>query len=206
MTYREFIDAARVKIRERMNIYLGKYRNRKLLKKNVTIISNNCWGGHVYRYLGMEYLSPTIGLYFFANDYVKFCKNLKYYISQELQFISVEESKHREDLYERNTTCPIGILDDVEIIFLHYKSEEEALEKWNRRSNRINWENVVVKFSEQNHCSTKEILDFDKLPYDRKIMFTTKDYHAKSQILWGGHAKKEIFSTNRFCLENMLIQ
>lgn len=35
MTYREFIDAARVKIRERMNIYLGKYRNRKLLNKNV---------------------------------------------------------------------------------------------------------------------------------------------------------------------------
>ena len=32
----------------------------------------------------------------------------------------------------------------------------------------------------------KEIIEFDKLPYDRKIMFTTKDYHVKSQILWGG--------------------
>ena len=43
MTYKEFKDAVRVKTREKMNIYLGKYRNRKLSNKNVTIISNNCW-------------------------------------------------------------------------------------------------------------------------------------------------------------------
>ena len=186
MTYKEFKDAVRVKTREKMNIYLGKYRNRKLSNKNVTIISNNCWGGHVYRYLGIEYLSPTIGLYFFADDYVKFCKNLKYYIDQELQFISVDESKHKDNLVERNTICPIGVLDDVEIVFLHYKSQQEVLEKWKRRSKRINWNNIVFKFSEQNYCSMKEIIEFDKLPYDRKIMFTTKDYHVKSQILWGG--------------------
>ena len=50
--------------------------------------------------------------------------------------------------------------------------------------------NIVFKFSEQNYCSMKEIVEFDELPYDRKIMFTTKDYHAKSQILWGGMHKR----------------
>ena len=111
---------------------------------------------------------------------------MKYYIGQELQFISVDKSKHKDNLIERNTKCPIGVLDDIEVVFLHYKSEQEALEKWNRRSKRINWNNIVFKFSEQNYCSMKEIVEFDELPYDRKIMFTTKDYHAKSQILWGG--------------------
>lgn len=48
---------------------------------------------------------------------MKFCKNLKYYIDQELQFISVDESKHKDNLVERNTICPIGVLDDVEIVF-----------------------------------------------------------------------------------------
>lgn len=139
-------------------------------------------------------MSPTIGLYFFANDYVRFCENLKYYMSQELKFISVNESKHKEILVERNTTCPIGILDDIEIIFLHYGSEREALEKWNRISKRINWNNIVVKFSEQNCCGIKEIMEFDKLPYDRKIMFTTKDYHANSQILWGQCEKGNILN------------
>ncbi len=54
MKYQEFINAVRVKIRERMNLYLGQYRKKKLFDENVTIISNNCWGGHVYRYLGIE--------------------------------------------------------------------------------------------------------------------------------------------------------
>ena len=87
MTYKGCIDSARVKIRERMNLYLGKCRRKKLLDEDVTIISNNCWAGHVYRYFGIEYLSPTIGVYFFADDYVKFCKNLKYYIEQKMKFI-----------------------------------------------------------------------------------------------------------------------
>ncbi|WP_113846262.1 DUF1919 domain-containing protein [Enterococcus durans] len=31
------------------------------MPKGEAIISNNCWGGHVYRYFGMKYLSPAIG-------------------------------------------------------------------------------------------------------------------------------------------------
>ena len=38
--------------------------------------------------------------------------------------------------------CPIGILDDIEVIFLHYKSEDEAYQKWNRRKERIVWDNI----------------------------------------------------------------
>lgn len=205
LTYKEFKDAVRVKIREKMNLYLGKYRKKKLFDENVTIISNNCWGGHVYRYFGMEYLSPTIGLYFFANDYVKFCKNLQYYLEQQISFITVEESEHKTELYKRKTSCPIGTLGDIEIIFLHYKSEKEALEKWNRRSKRINWDNLVFKFSEQNLCDKKDIIAFDKLPYERKIVFTSQDYHLDSQILWGGNVKKGIFPMIPFCLESMLI-
>ena len=74
----------------------------------------------------------------------------------KLQFISVDKSKHKDNLIERNTKCPIGVLDDIEVVFLHYKSEQEALEKWNRRSKRINWNNIVFKFSEQNYCGIEE--------------------------------------------------
>lgn len=186
MNYIEIINAVRVKLREKTNLFLGKYRKNKLVNKNVTIISNNCWGGHVYRYLGMEYLSPTIGLYFFADDFVKFCNNLKYYIDQELKFIDAEKSKYYNEICKKDEKCPIGVLDDIEIFFLHYKTAEEALEKWNRRKKRIVWDNLVLKFSEQNCCSEKEVIEFDKLSYERKFVFTTKDYHISSQILWGG--------------------
>lgn len=186
----QIINAFRVKLREKLNPFLGKYRKNKLENNKVTIISNNCWAGHVYRYFGMKYLSPTIGLYFFADDYIKFCDNLKYYLSQELTFINAENSKHYNEICKKNEKCPIGKLDDIEIFFLHYKTPEEAFEKWNRRKKRIVWDNLVFKFSEQNCCTKKEIVEFNKLPYERKFVFTTKDYNISSQILWGGPCVK----------------
>lgn len=56
--------------------WLSKVRRSKIKNKDFTIISNNCWGGYVYRYYGLEYNSPTIGGYFFSEDYIKFLKNL----------------------------------------------------------------------------------------------------------------------------------
>ena len=99
-------------------------------KKDFTIISNNCWAGKVYQYYKLPYFSPTVGLYFYADDYIRFIKNLKYYISLDLQFISVDESKYCKDLYGRKQNhVPLAKLDDIEIVFLHYKTNEEAEEK-----------------------------------------------------------------------------
>lgn len=35
----------------------------------------------------------------------------------------------------------------------------------------------------------KNIIGFDKLLYDKKIVFTTKDYNINSYILWGEKTK-----------------
>ena len=101
--------------------------------KNYTfsIISNNCWGGIVSRDRGIVYNSPTAGLFFFADDYIKFLTNLKYYLSLDMTQISVNQSKYAQVLlkqYDENLI--IGVLDDVEVIMLHYKSFEEAKNKW----------------------------------------------------------------------------
>lgn len=139
----------------------------------------------MYRYFNKEYLSPTVGLYFFAEDYVKFIGSLKQYLDKELKFIPYTESRYRQVLERRGEThVPIGKLDDVEIVFLHYKSEEEAKKKWNRRKERIVWDNLIFKMSEQNLCTEKDILDYDSLPYNRKFIFVTKDYGIKSQVLF----------------------
>lgn len=188
MNFETLKNTVRVKVREETNPMLGKFRRKKLKDPNVTIISNNCWGGHVYRYFGLPYMSPTIGLYFYAEDYVKFCSKLEYYLEQELKFIDASESSHTEDVKKKK--CPIGKLDDIEIVFLHYKSEEEAFQKWERRKERINMKNIVFKFSEQNLCLPEHVLAFDSLPYSRKLVFTTEDYGFNSQVLWGGSCVK----------------
>ena len=193
------IDSKRIKVRETFNPYLAPFRRLKLKTTQVTIISNNCWGGHVYRYFGIKYQSPTVGLYFFCDDYLKFINNLKYYINFELRFIKHEESKYYKILEERggnDAICPIGILDDVEIIFLHYGSEKEAFEKWTRRSKRIVWDNIVYKMSEQNKCTDKLLAEFDKLEEKRKFCFVTKDKGLKSQVLFKEYSDSDSVSND----------
>ena len=155
---------------------IRRYYNRKKIKsRDFTIVSNNCWAGKVYQYLDMPYLSPTVGLYFFADDYLKFVSNLKHYISLDLSFIPADRSKYYSVLIKKDQTAkPIGLLDDVEIVFLHYKTEHEAKEKWTRRKERINWEHLIVKFSNMNLCTEEHMKQFNDLPYEKKILLNNR--------------------------------
>lgn len=161
---------------------------KSIKNKNFSVISNNCWAGRVYQYLDMPYLSPTAGLYFFAPDYIKFVSDLRRYLATELRFIEPEESKYYEEIKKRNQTDkPIGILDDVEIVFLHYKTKEEAAEKWNRRKERVNFDNIILKFSRMNLCTDKEIDEFCGLPFENKFVFNIKkDNRRECEIYWKG--------------------
>lgn len=183
-----------IKVREFFNPYLGPIRRRLAGiggGNSLNIISNNCWGGHVYRYFNLPYNSPTVGLFFFTEEYLKFLSNIKYYLSLDLKFMPQEKSRYSEELKKRNTpSCPIGVLDDIEIVFLHYHSEEEARTKWNRRKERFDIDNIIVKMSEQNLCTPDHLRTFNQLPFKRKFVFVHKDYGFESQIVCKEFAKK----------------
>lgn len=159
---------------------------RSIKNKNFSVISNNCWAGRVYQYLDMPYLSPTAGLYFFAPDYIKFVSDLRRYLATDLRFIKAEESKYYEELKKRNQTDkPIGVLDDVEIVFLHYNTKEEAEEKWNRRKERVNFDNIILKFSRMGLCTEKEIEEFDALSFENKFVLNNRlPLKYKSEVYW----------------------
>ena len=171
-------ETIRIKIRREYIKKTSIFRRSKINNTNFTIISNNCWGGFVYQSYGLEYNTPTIGLFFMAEDYIKFAKNTKYYIECKLKFVDPKESKWAEDLNGTHKfgEYPIGILDDIEIHFLHYKSEKEVLDNWKRRLGRINWNKVLYKFNDQNLCTNEDIKKFSELPYKNKICFTSKEY------------------------------
>lgn len=159
---------------------------RSIKSKNFSVISNNCWAGRLYQYLDMPYLSPTAGLYFFAPDYIKFVSDLHRYLNTPLHFINPEESKYYEEIKKRGQTeKPVGILDDVEIVFLHYKTKEEAEEKWNRRKERVNFDNIILKFSRMDLCTEKEIAEFDSLPFQNKFILNNRlPLKFKSEVYW----------------------
>jgi len=160
------------KISKYIDKILAGYRKSKLNNTDFTIISNNCWGHFVYSRYALPYLTPTIGMYIFPDDFVKLCHNLRYYMELPLEFITYRESKHKDAIIAKEqTNIPIGKLDDVEIVFLHYKTEELAREKWERRAKRINYDNLIFKFTKMNGCTKEELKRFDALECDKKICF-----------------------------------
>lgn len=161
---------------------IGVINNKKIKNKDITIISNNCWGGIFYRNNNLEYLSPTLGLFFMAEEYIKFIYNIRYYIEQDITFINIEQSKYKDYLKKLNYNSPIGKIDDLEIMFLHYKNEDEAKEKWNRRKKRINWNKIIYKFSDQNMCTYKHLQQFNEFNAKNKICFTTRKYEELDTI------------------------
>lgn len=76
-----------------------------------------------------------------------------------------------------------GLLDDVEIIFLHYHSEDEAKRKWDRRTKRIHWNNIFIKFSEMNQCTIEHLKKIDELNVNNKLMLVSQDYGFSSQVI-----------------------
>lgn len=172
--------------------YTGIFKQKKLKNKNFSIISNNCFGGIIYRNNHLLYNSPTCGLFFMAPEYIKFIYNIRKYINDvEIEEVKIENSKYFQYLKEKNYTGIIGKIDDIEICFLHYTDIKEVNEKWNRRSKRINWNNIIYKFNDQNLCTYKELKEFDDFKAKNKICFTAKKYKDLNTIQLKKYEKYE---------------
>ena len=138
----------------------------KLHNENFTIFSTNCIGGIIYHNLKLRFLSPTINLWISPKDYIKLLKDPQKYLSNsDMHEIKIE-----------NIDYPVGRLDDITIYGQHYKDFDELKYKWNERKKRINWDNIFVFMIERDGCTYRDLLDFDKLPYKNKVVFTQKKY------------------------------
>lgn len=172
-----FLSKTRFKLIEKIETKkIKEKRCKKLINNNFSIISNNCYAGWVYRNFNLPYKTPTVGLFIMPDDYIKLINNLKYYFLEcDLKFIDCNNSKYKDYLKykdERFGSYPIGLLDDIEIHFLHYANEKEAKEKWNRRCKRVNWDNLILKFDDQNLCTFDNLKDFSRIKTSaKKICF-----------------------------------
>ncbi len=162
---------------------ISPFKRIGLKNKNFTIISNNCWGGIVYDILGLKYNSPTIGCFFMADDYISFISNIKKYLDLTLEQVKKNESKHFDYIKD---TLPndiiIGKLGNIEIFFLHYDSFSDAKLKFERRSKRINYDNILIKFSDQNQFKMDNFYSFEKLNYKNKIFITTNQKYKSDSV------------------------
>lgn len=118
------------------------------------------WGGVILHELGERFNSPTVNLFFGAEDYIKFLEKLDYYLGQTL----VEAQSDKD--------YPVAKLDDITIYFMHYPSFDEAKRIWEKRTERINRDNLYVILVQQNGCTEELLKKFDELPYKHKLALT----------------------------------
>lgn len=136
------------KILQIPNINLSRYFYLK--EKQISVISNNCWGGVIYSTLGLECLSPFKNLYLTDEDYLKVISNLEYYIKLEPVFDRLEKDPHSGNQY------PILKLKDIEIHCNHSDSYKDAIRDWNRRKIKLNYNNLFYEmYTEKRESAEK---------------------------------------------------
>lgn len=142
-------------------IISSQYRKR-LKNDKFTIIASDCTGGLIYHELHKQFLSPTINMFMMANDYVRFCSEIKRWI--DLPMVEVDQNEYPYPL------ALLGGQGGILLHLVHYKTVEEAQEKWNRRKVRINWENMYFLMNDRNNCSVTDISNFNGLPYKKVLL------------------------------------
>lgn len=158
------------KIRFYFRDLLINRRNRKRLKNHdFSIICSDCTAGCVCKDLKVRMNSPTRNFYFNADDFIKFCENLDYYLS-------LSPCPYNGDYKENGTQYTMASLGDLKMFLVHYSSVEQAREEWDRRKIRVNQENIFFVMNDRNYCDKTYIQAFNNLPYKNKVCFTHIPY------------------------------
>lgn len=136
--------------------------------EGVTLLSQNCIGGVLYHDLGLPFLSPTINTFIPEPGFVKLAQNPRHYMEQGISMSWGE-------------TYPIGVLDDVQIHFMHYDTCQEAKAAWDRRTERINWDKIVVIGTDRDGFDEAVYEQWKKISYP-KVLFTAHPEFTEDAI------------------------
>ena len=109
----------------------------RLENRGFSIISQNCIGGCIYHDLGMRFLTPTVDLLVCGEDFVKLVENLEAYLT-------LEAVPAGAGSLDGGTAHPMVSVGDLTVHAIHYASDVEAADAWNRRRTRVDLGNAYV--------------------------------------------------------------
>lgn len=162
-----------------IHVFTHPYFNWDLYVKVKTncpsVISHHCFAGYTYHSLGLRFKTPLINMFVPQLDMIeKLYLNLQYYIDQELKYDRMEYEPNLKRDY------PVFELADIELHFNHYHDVAEAIQIWNRRKGRINFDNLIFELVIENDAGYQL---FHKLPKGRRIGFSSQQY-SDSDIVY----------------------
>lgn len=166
------------------SVVTKRFRKR-LTNEDFSILCPNCIGGIIYHRLGKKFLSPTINLWMTQPDFLTFLLHISDYLKEPLCFIGSENNTPVATL--GNNQIP-----SITIHFNHASSEEQAELEWNRRKNRINFDNLYI-IMYYHDLTEKEVHLLDNYPCNNKVIFTKKPVEG---IAWSYYIEPNYKSQN----------
>ena len=130
------------KLKRRINRWRFKYSVKKLRDTEFCIVANNCFGSRIYKTLGREYNTPFVGLFLMPECFAKLVSNFDEYMDKDISFVKKSKYSPHNEPGRGADVYPVGLLGDLELHFVHYKTEEDALDKWHRRKARMDRSNL----------------------------------------------------------------
>ena len=124
--------------------YLNVSEYLDIKKRKITIFSNNCWAGMLYKTLGLECLSPTKNLFIREDDYLRFLENPKFYLKSEVIFKRWEIDSNIQKKY------PVLMCKDIEIHCNHKDEIGDAIVEWKRRCVKVNYDCMYAEMYTEN--------------------------------------------------------
>lgn len=162
-----------IRVNLRLNRFFRKGINKKnrkrLINTDFSLLCNNCNGGVICHDLGLQFRAPTVNMFFYSDHFLRFCENFDHYIAQPL--VPCENPRHKPEI-----AYPVCNLGDLELHFLHYSSFEQAKEKWDARTARLNRDNLFVMWTFFGGTDPQTMERFDRLPFKNKVAFTEKPF------------------------------
>lgn len=130
------------KFREKLR---RRFLRRCLLRRDFTIVSDDCWGGRIYSEFGLRCHSPFVGMGFTAREYLDFLAGFR-----EPGALEILGEKPSESGY------PMLQTRNAWLYGLHFETAEEFRHAFERRCKTILWDRVFIK------------IDFGKTKYRRE--------------------------------------
>lgn len=140
--------------RSARNRLAARYVRRRLVARPVTIIADDCWGGRLYSNLAIPCRSPFIGCGIRVPEYLELLAHLR----DPDALTVLGTSLHPEHGY------PLLHTRYARFFGLHYKSEAEFRQRFERRVQAMVWDNLRIKIDlGKSSCGEAEVARWNAL-------------------------------------------
>jgi uncharacterized protein (DUF1919 family) len=137
-----------------------KHSLRRLRNTDFCIVANNCFGSRLYKTLGREYNTPFAGLFLMPECFAKLVADFDAYMAKDISFINKSKYPPHNEPGRGADQYPVGLLGDLELHFVHYKNEQDALETWERRKSRLDRKHLYFILIANGPCDEQVMTRF----------------------------------------------